>query len=313
MKRFCIIISGPTGVGKSELAESLAQECGGEIINCDVGQFYTPLSIGTAKPQWKHSIIPHHLFDIIDTPRHFSVIEYREMVEKKIEDIWARNKIPFIVGGSGFYIRSIFYSSDNYFRLTLNEDTKYELLSTTLLWEKLFKIDPLRANKIHKNDRYRIIRALNLWDELGKLPSECKPLYRPLAPCITFYITREREELYKRINERVTRMLTQGWQEEVFHLSMIWKDFIMQKKIIGYNELIDPSYDSTTLKNLIAQRTRHYAKRQITFWKALKKDLLNEKSRYNQYHEVSLTFSCLDLYINEMHTKINEFATTLEK
>ena len=103
-----LIISGPTASGKTNLSEKIAQEFDGEIINADVGQFYVPLSIGTAKPDWKNSPLKQHLFDIIDEPVNFNVSRYRELVFDKVNEIWAQNAIPILVGGSGFYLKSLF-------------------------------------------------------------------------------------------------------------------------------------------------------------------------------------------------------------
>ena len=110
MQRFFIVIYGPTGVGKSELSEKLAQTISGEIVNADVGQFYVPLSIGTAKPDWKNSPIKSHLFDIIDQPKNLTSFEYREKFINIAEQIWKNKKIPVVVGGSTFYLLSLFFS-----------------------------------------------------------------------------------------------------------------------------------------------------------------------------------------------------------
>ena len=109
---FTLIIYGPTGVGKTDLALDLAQHIPIEIINMDMGQFYTPLSIGTAKPDWKNSPVPHHLFDIINEPRNFTVSEYRILFYKKVGEIIERGNLPVVVGGSGFYLHSLLFSND---------------------------------------------------------------------------------------------------------------------------------------------------------------------------------------------------------
>src|SRR5260221_12969282 len=106
---FMLVLYGPTGVGKTDLALALAEHIPVEIINMDVGQFYTPLSIGTAKPDWKHSTVAHHLFDIIDAPAHCTVTEYRSLVYKKIQEIRERGRLPILVGGSGFYLHVLLF------------------------------------------------------------------------------------------------------------------------------------------------------------------------------------------------------------
>lgn len=106
---YLIIIAGPTGVGKSDVGLALASNINGEIINADVGQLYTPLSIGTAKPEWKESEVPHHLFDVLDKPVDFTVTQYRELLLKTVHDVCNRNRVPIIVGGSSFYLSSLFF------------------------------------------------------------------------------------------------------------------------------------------------------------------------------------------------------------
>lgn len=111
MQNFFVVIYGPTGVGKSDFAEKLAQKIPGEIINADVGQFYIPLSIGTAKPAWHKSVIPHHLFDILDKPKNLTVYEYQKMFTQLTSEIWEHGNIPLAVGGCMFYILSLFFPS----------------------------------------------------------------------------------------------------------------------------------------------------------------------------------------------------------
>ena len=104
-----LIIFGPTAVGKTDFALKVAERVPAEIVNMDVGQLYTPLSIGTAKPNWRSETVPHHLFDYVDKPRNITVVEYRKILLEVLEDIWQRGKLPIIVGGSGFYLKSIFF------------------------------------------------------------------------------------------------------------------------------------------------------------------------------------------------------------
>ncbi|MGC2310001.1 MAG: tRNA (adenosine(37)-N6)-dimethylallyltransferase MiaA [Candidatus Babeliaceae bacterium] len=316
MAHFCLIIAGPTGVGKSALAESLAKTFPCDIINADVGQFYVPLSIGTAKPDWKNSDIPHHLFDTLATPCNFSVSEYRKKLLQKLHEVWDKNRIPLIVGGSSFYIRSFFFPP-----IEIKEEIKQkpyanQELSTALLWQKLHEVDPIRAQALDKNDRYRIMRALTLWHNYQIKPSSLKPVYMPIAPYMLIFATREKQDLYARINKRVGTMLDQGWKKEVMQLSDDWKQFVLHKKIIGYNEIMqaltNEPYNEELLKTVIQQKTRQYAKRQLIFWKSLKRDLLAEASvaEFQAFiHEMNLTLSSLDLYINEIRATINNLST----
>ena len=144
MKKF-ISIFGPTGVGKTDFVNQLTKSSSiFEVVNADMGQMYVPLSIGTAKPDLESTDVPHHLFNIIETPDYYSVQKYYEEAKKVINDIWSRDKVPIIVGGSGFYLKSLF------FPIHVNKVTSNHL-DIEVSWENLHKVDPLRANCIHKN------------------------------------------------------------------------------------------------------------------------------------------------------------------
>jgi len=137
---FVVIITGPTGVGKTDLSLELAGQIDGEIVNIDMGQFYTPLIIGTAKPEWKEEKIPHHFFDIIDEPRDFTVSQYKKLLLEKCQEIWNKNKTPILVGGSGFYIQSLFFPPVQDDQVI---ETNQSLISSDdINWQKLFEIDP---------------------------------------------------------------------------------------------------------------------------------------------------------------------------
>lgn len=304
-----LFIAGPTGVGKSALAERIASQVPAEIINMDVGQFYTPLTIGTAKPDWRHSPIPHHLFDVVDTPINISVVEYREKVETLIKDIQARDKLPIFVGGSGFYLKSLFFPIAH--AVAQQERTD---VNGGDLWQLLASIDPARAAKIHQNDTYRLKRAIAIAEHTGSKPSSFAMPYKPLVNTYALlWVTRDREDLYRRINDRVTTMLAEGWLDEVRALKgTAWEDFLKEKKLIGYNELLQylRDEDAQSLDDVaavIAQRTRNYAKRQETFWRMLAKmlqkhlpDEHNGSSTPAMIAELNLTLLDLDLYIKQL-------------
>lgn len=290
-----VIIYGPTGVGKSDLACAIAQSISAEIINADMGQLYTLLSIGTAKPHWRAEQTPHHLFDVLDEPVDCSVVQYRAMLMPVLEEIWKRGNVPLVVGGSGFYIQSIFYVPK------VGDCT--DIQSGT--WDDLNAIDPKRAAAIHPHDTYRIKRALSIWYSLGIKPSEC--VSDITVPCHTdiFWVTRERVELYGRINQRTKIMIEQGWVDECRSLlGTEWESFLRRKKLIGYPEIFDYLLGKSDLGNTIdniAQKTRAYAKRQETFWRTLKRKLaLNDKDHMLRTHELNLTLSDPCLYINQL-------------
>lgn len=269
MKRFFLLIHGPTGVGKTETILSIGKELPIEIINCDVGQLYEPLSIGTAKPDWKNEPIPHHFFDVVSTPVNFSVMEYREQVTKLIDEINARGNIPVLVGGSLFYGKSLFFPpSSHSSNIEPSEGT----------WDQLYKIDKDRAEKIHSNDVYRIQQALAIIQSTGQKASLYKPIYDPISvDCLVVYLHKNRSVLYDSINKRTEIMMQQGWIQEAEHLKNTdWEVFLKKKKLIGYPEIYDYLEDKISrdiLISTIQKKTRNYAKRQETFWRMFKKNL----------------------------------------
>lgn len=264
-----LIVTGATAVGKTDLVYQLARHLPIEIINADMGQLYVPLTIGTAKPMWQNSPIAHHLFDTINEPISWSVVQYREEVTRIIGQVRERGALPVIVGGSGFYISSLLFS--------LSAPGTDVILPPEIVisWESLAAIDPVRAQAIHYNDIYRIKRALQVWYATQQLPSQYEPLYDPITPYWALItIDRDRQELYTRINERVPVMFNQGWVAEVQALlGTPWEEFLLQKKIIGYDDIVrilrNEELTETELKALIAQKTRAYAKRQGTLLRSI--------------------------------------------
>jgi tRNA dimethylallyltransferase len=278
-KPFVIILYGATGVGKTDTALFLGEHIPIEIINMDVGQFYTPFSIGTAKPDWKQSTIPHHFFDIINEPASMTVVTYRVRTLRLIQDIISRGAIPVIVGGSSFYAYSLLFSQETF----VTQQSLVEKRNSAGDWDELYSIDPERALQIKKNDTYRIQRALEIWRTTHTKPGVFTTFYSPVADFLFLHITRDRQELYKRINDRVLDMIAKGWVGEVRKLdAQGWSPFIQDKKLIGYNELLDytkqNNYENLTQTiECIQQRTRNYAKRQETFGRKIERDIMNAK------------------------------------
>lgn len=278
-KQNVIIISGATATGKSDFAIQMGREVSGEIINADIGSFYKPLTIGTAKPDWKGEAVPHHLFDIIEEPYDYTVAQYRQDVQRLCLDIWNRNNTPIIVGGSAFYIKALLYK---HCAVTVNKEYVAELerspLSNQELWNELASIDGLRASQIQPNDRYRVIRALAIFEGEKKLPSQFAETFSPIAPFHFIEYSRDREESYHRIDKRVIQMIDDGLLEEVVSLQGTkWEEFLLRKKIIGYDDLLRALQKETFALDevipVLQQRTRNYAKRQVTFLKKLKGQL----------------------------------------
>lgn len=311
---FFIIIYGPTGVGKTDLSYDLAQilPCA-QIINADLGQLYTSLTIGTAKPDWQAAPVPHHLFDVLDKPIDFSVRQYRQQVLSLMSDFWDRGIIPIIVGGSGFYIKSLLFPPSE-LELRKNMAPVSCQKNGTDAWKQLASIDPERAAKIHPNDIYRINRALEIWYTTGRQPSCFVPHYNPPANYLLIHLTRTRDDLYARINRRVDSMFEQGWMHEVASLlGTEWEPFLQEKKLIGYDDIIcylhgEKYKDTNELRVIIAQKTRNYAKRQETFWRMFSHSIEQAPKGKDSHRaftkSMNLTLSSVDLYIKELLQEI---------
>ena len=305
----CIIITGPTGVGKTEFIDHIAQQLPIEVINADVGQMYTPLSIGTAKPDWRNADVPHHLFDLFDVPRDCSVAEYRNYVIDAIHTIYQRGNIPTIVGGSLFYVKGLFFPPPHLPHV--QRDAEPQSKNSTALWNQLYRIDPERANAIHPHDTYRIKRALAIWNTTGEKPSTFQPQFSPVAATASITcVTRERDELYRRIDRRVREMLDEGWITETEHLSDEWKAFLQRKHIIGYPDIIEYlnnacSYD--TMIDRIQQKTRAYAKRQLTFWRSFSKQMTHAYADNAAYTSLIETVSLSDTGMDKHAAHIQEY------
>ncbi len=269
-----VIIAGPTGVGKSDLALQIARQISAQIINADVGQFYGPLSIGTAKPSAEYNGGRHHLFGTLNEPVNFTAVQFRQRVCQLVAQIKKQGDLPIIVGGSGFYLKALFFQPQG-------PATSADENTDAGDWEQLDAIDPARAAMIHPNDRYRIARALAIWYQTGALPSTYRPLYQPIDACVLVHAEREREQLYQQINQRTTVMINQGWLAEAAALrGTEWERFIRAKGLIGYATIFDflagPQNCDTQHKLIadIQQQTRHYAKRQLTFWRSFEQQVL---------------------------------------
>ena len=270
-KKFVILISGPTATGKSDFALEFGDRI--EIINADIGSFYKQMTIGTAKPDWQNQAIPHHFFDVIDDTSSWTAPQFRTKLQGLIAEIWSRGNTPVIVGGSAFYLQAFFYKNHELQTPHADLIADLEEQQAQELWEQLHIIDPIRAQAIDPNDQYRLVRALAIWQTQGQKPSDFQPIFAPLAPFYFVTLMRNRDQLYDMINNRVQMMMQQGWLHEVRSLldDGSWQDFMLKKKIIGYDLLAahllglcsEQSLDE--IVDLIAQRTRNYAKRQITF------------------------------------------------
>lgn len=259
-----IVITGPTGVGKTKLSVELAKRLEGEIINADSMQIYKDLNIGTAKiTEDEKEKIPHHLFDIKNTSEDYSIYDYQKDARVKIDEILSIGKTPILVGGTGLYIKSALYDYKlNYEK----ENNNYEDLSCEELYNILIKLD--KNIEIDKNNKRRLVRAINYYKENGKSINANKT-DKLLYDTIFIGLTTERSKLYEIINKRVDRMFEQGLEEEVRYF---YNNNIYTKPLIngiGYKELYKYFDNEITLeesKDLIKKNSRHYAKRQYTFF-----------------------------------------------
>ena len=260
-----IVIVGPTGVGKTKLSIELAKIYNGEVINADSTQIYKDLDIATAKVTEKEKEgIPHHLIDIKNIDEEYTVYNYQKDCRNKIEEIRARNKTPIIVGGTGLYINAVLY---DYKFEEEKYDNSYENYNTNELYQKLINIDP--NTNIHKNNRKRIIRALNYYQNNNKPMSEKETTKNMLYDAYIIGLTTNREELYDRINKRVDTMFINGLENEA---KKIYNTNVRSKAVmtpIGYKELFE-YFDNNITKEeaieLIKKRSRNYAKRQYTWF-----------------------------------------------
>lgn len=272
-----IVIVGPTASGKSALAIYLAQLTNGEIVSCDSMQIYKHMDIATAKvTKEEQALVKHHMIDIVEPTESYSVSQYINDAKRCIEDIKSRGKLPIICGGTGFYVDAIINGSEikpsfsSNTRRMLEEECEKSGLDS--MYQKLQKIDPDSCEKIHQNDKKRIIRALEIYYNTGVVRSkqnmqECSQYLHP----IIFSITMDRKKLYSRINRRVDEMVDNGLIDETKKMMSLGLNENYQSMAgIGYKEMIPYVKGEITLeqaKDNLKQATRRYAKRQITWFK----------------------------------------------
>lgn len=273
-----IIIVGPTAVGKTNLSIKLAKKLKSEIISGDSMQVYKGMDIGTGKvTEEEMDQIPHHMLDILTPDRPFSVADYQKYVQNKISELNQRSIIPLIVGGSGLYIQAVLY--DYIFSEQKRDETRTNQLEARMetegnlaLYEELQKVDPEQAEKIHPNNKRRVIRALEVYQATEKTLSE-RQSEQSKTSKYDYYIIglkMDREALYEKINKRVDSMIKNGLIEEVQHLYAQGYEHTQAMKAIGYKELIPyikGEADLASAVELLKRNSRRYAKRQYTWFK----------------------------------------------
>lgn len=280
-----LILTGPTAVGKTELSIALAKEVGGEIISADSMQVYRHMDIGSAKimPEEMQGV-PHYLVDCLEPSEEFNIYLFQQLAKEAMQKIYANGHIPVIVGGTGFYIQSLLYD----IRFEEEEDhgirAGYEKLlaqkGAEYLHSLLKEVDPASAEKIHANNAKRVIRALEFY-ELNHYPiSEHNEEQRQKESPYDFryfVLTDERRKLYDRIEQRVEKMLEMGLVEEVMRLKeMGYHRDMVSMQGLGYKEILDYLDGTISLSEAvyrIKRDTRHFAKRQLT-WFRREKDVI---------------------------------------
>ncbi|ACB08768.1 tRNA (adenosine(37)-N6)-dimethylallyltransferase MiaA [Thermotoga sp. RQ2] len=269
------IVGGPTAVGKTDIMIEVCEEIGAEIISMDSRQIYRYMDIGTAKPTpEQRKRVPHHMIDILDPDEYYNAFLYRKDSLKAVEAILKRGKIPVYVGGTGLYadalVRGIFEGvpADENIRKELRELERRE---PGILRKMLEEFDPEAATRIHPNDLKRTIRALEVYMKTGRRISELQKETKGDDRFFIIVLTRERYDLYDRINRRVDRMIEMGLVDEVKRLlSMGYSKDLNSMKTIGYKEVIEyleGKYDFEKMVHLIKRNTRHFARRQIIWFK----------------------------------------------
>ena len=285
-KKPLIVLTGPTAVGKTKLSIELAKAVNGEIISADSMQVYKYMDIGSAKIKKEETEgVPHHLIDVLAPVEEFNVVIFQRLCKQALTEIYGRGNIPILTGGTGFYIQSVLYDID----FTENdEDTAYREALEKLAEEKgalylhdmLREADPKAAEAIHPNNIKRVIRALEFHKQTKGLISEHNERERLKESCYAscyFVLNDDRKKLYERIDKRVDMMLQEGLVEEVKRLSDMGctKDMVSMQGL-GYKEILSYLAGEISLEEavyLIKRDTRHFAKRQLTWFKR-EKDVL---------------------------------------
>ena len=262
-----IVITGPTAVGKTKLSIEIAKRLNTDIINADAYQIYRRMNIGTAKPNKEEmKMVSHHLIDIIDPKETFSISDYQILVRALIDKMKTENKVPILVGGSGLYIDAVIKNYN--FNEAKRCDEKYNNYTNNELHQLLQNLDYDTAKKIHPNNRKRLVRAIELEQQPCFKDSRSlgKDFYYNVL-CI--FLNDDRDTLYQRINNRVDQMIKDGLIEEVRQIGI--ENFSMTSRVaIGYKEVIEYLKGNITLDDaieLIKKNSRHYGKRQYTWFK----------------------------------------------
>ena len=280
MKKPLVILTGPTAAGKTKLSVALAKAVDGEIISADSMQVYRHMDIGSAKirPEEMQGV-PHHLIDILDPKEEFNIVRFQALAKEAMEQIYGRNRIPIVAGGTGFYIQALLYDID------FAENQEHTELRSSLealarekgaeeLHRMLEKADPKAAEEIHANNVKRVVRALEYYRLTGERISEHNKAQRQKESpynAAYFVLNDDREHLYRRIDARVDDMLKEGLLEEVKLLkAMGLNRGMVSMQGLGYKELLSHLEGEISISEavrILKRDTRHFAKRQLTWFR----------------------------------------------
>lgn len=293
-KKPLIVLTGPTAVGKTALSISLAKSIGGEIISADSIQVYKHFDIGSAKiTKEEMQGVPHHLLDVLEPAESFHVALFKELCDKAIADIYSRGHIPILTGGTGFYIQAVLNDID--FTKSDADDSYRQFLENELkekgadyLYNMLKQVDPKSCETIHQNNHKRVIRALEYFHQTNQPISEHNETERQKTSpynFLYFVLNMERDKLYERIEKRIDLMLEQGLVEEVKSLVanyQVTKDMVSMQGL-GYKEILAYLNGKTTKEEaieILKRDTRHFAKRQLTWFRREKEVIWIEKEKF---------------------------------
>ena len=293
MKKPLIILTGPTAVGKTELSIKLAKAVNGEIVSADSMQVYKEMDIGTAKiTNEEMQGVPHHLIDILEPKDEFNVFLFQSLARQAIKEISSRGNIPIVVGGTGFYIQALLYDiafegEEDHSEIRRRLEQEADEKGLDALYSQLCLVDPRSAEAIHPHNRKRLIRALEFYRLNGYPISRHNEREREKKSPYDFsyfVITDERSRLYQKIEERVDHMIEEGLVPEVQRLKEMGCDRNMvSMQGLGYKEIMDFLDGSCTLEEAvlrIKQDTRHFAKRQLTWFRRERDVIWIDKSIY---------------------------------
>lgn len=310
IKRPLVILTGPTAVGKTALSIALAKAIGGEIISADSMQVYRHMDIGSAKimPEEMEGV-PHHLIDVLEPAEEFNVVVFQKLAKQAVEEIYSRGHIPILVGGTGFYIQALVYdidftenNEDTALRQALEEQARRE--GADVLYERLRAVDPESCESIHAHNIKRVIRAIEFYEKTGKKISDHNREQRQNdSPYhfAYFVLTDSRDKIYQRIDERVDLMMAHGLMEEVRALRDrgCRRDMVSMQGL-GYKELLACLEGEISLEEavyLIKRDTRHFAKKQLTWFRREKEVIWVDKTVYD--HDSQKMLMCMQDFLRE--------------